>query len=225
MTYGQGRGAVIAGPRQLTIEPFDLQHPGSGQALVALEGCGVCHSNLPAWEGREWFRYPLPRGNPGHEGWGRIVAVGDGTHELRPGDRVAFLSSSAYASHDVIDASSAVKLPSDLDGMPFPGEPIACAMNIFKRAAIEPGHTVAIIGIGFLGALLTRLCTHAGARVIALSRRPFAVEIARQFGAAETLVMDHHERLIDRVRELTEGRWCERVIEAVGLQWPLDVAG
>ncbi|MFL5431168.1 MAG: zinc-binding dehydrogenase [Myxococcales bacterium] len=224
MTYGQGRGAVIAGPRRLTIEPFDLQHPGPGQLLVALEGCGVCHSNLPAWEGRDWFRYPLPRGNPGHEGWGRIVAVGDGTHELRPGDRVAFLSSSAYASHDVIDASSAVKLPDDLDGMPFPGEPIACAMNIFKRAAIEPRHTVAIIGIGFLGALLTRLCAHAGARVIAIARRPFSQQLARESGAELVVPMDDHGAIIARLRDATGGALCERTIEAVGEQWPLDLA-
>src|SRR3954463_950609 len=155
MTYGQGRGAVIAGPRQLTIEPFELQHPGSGQALVRLEGCGVCHSNLPAWEGREWFQYPLAPGNPGHEGWGRVQAVGTGA-SLREGERVAFLSSSAYASHAVVPERECVSLPPQLDGAPFPGEPIACAMNIFRRSDVSAGQSVAVIGIGFLGALVTK---------------------------------------------------------------------
>jgi 2-desacetyl-2-hydroxyethyl bacteriochlorophyllide A dehydrogenase len=224
MAYGEGRAAVIAGPRRITVETFELQHPGPGQALVALEGCGVCHSNLPAWEGRDWFRYPLPPGNPGHEGWGRIVAAGAGTHELRPGDRVAFLSSAAYASHAVIDASSAVKLPAALDGMQFAGEPIACAMNIFARAAVEARHTVAIIGIGFLGALLTRLCAHAGARVIAIARRPFSQELARKQGADLVVPMDDHGAIIARVRDATRGALCDRTIEAVGEQWPLDLA-
>src|SRR5437764_10342809 len=98
-------------------------------------------------------------------------------------------------------------------------------MNIFHRSAIEPGHTIAIVGIGFLGALLTRLASNAGARVVAISRRPFALDIAKSFGAQHTIAMDDHTRMIDEVKRLTDGKFCERVIEAVGLQWPLDLAG
>jgi threonine dehydrogenase-like Zn-dependent dehydrogenase len=43
-------------------------------------------------------------------------------------------------------------------------------------------------------------------------------------GAAETIPMDDHWRIIEQVRELTQGVFCERVIEAVGKQWPLDLA-
>jgi threonine dehydrogenase-like Zn-dependent dehydrogenase len=73
--------------------------------------------------------------------------------------------------------------------------------------------------------LLTRLATDAGARVIAISRRDFSLEVAREFGAAETIPMTDHQKIIERVKELTDGRFCERVIEAVGKQWPLDLAG
>jgi threonine dehydrogenase-like Zn-dependent dehydrogenase len=111
-----------------------------------------------------------------------------------------------------------------LDGQPFPGEPLGCAFNIFRRSDIQAGQTVAIVGIGFLGAILTRLATDAGARVIAISRRPFSLEVARQFGAAEVIPMEDHSGIIERVKELTDGRFCERVIEAVGKQWPLDLA-
>jgi threonine dehydrogenase-like Zn-dependent dehydrogenase len=81
------------------------------------------------------------------------------------------------------------------------------------------------VGIGFLGAVLTRLASQAGARVIAISRRPFALEVARASGAAHTLAMDDHWRILEEVKRLTGGAMCERVIEAVGLQWPLDLAG
>jgi threonine dehydrogenase-like Zn-dependent dehydrogenase len=97
-------------------------------------------------------------------------------------------------------------------------------MNIFRRAGIEAGQTVAIVGIGFLGALLTQLAARAGARVIAISRRPFSLDIARRMGAVATIVMDDHWRIIEEVKRLTEGRLCDRVIEAVGKQWPLDLA-
>jgi threonine dehydrogenase-like Zn-dependent dehydrogenase len=139
--------------------------------------------------------------------------------------RVAALTYRAHAEYDIADADAVVPLPDTLKDVAVPGEPLGCAYNIFRRSGIEAGQTVAIVGIGFLGALLTRLAAHAGARVIAISRRPFALEVARRFGASETIVMDEHSRIIGEVRRLTEDRWCERVIEAVGLQWPLDLAG
>jgi threonine dehydrogenase-like Zn-dependent dehydrogenase len=137
---------------------------------------------------------------------------------------VAALSYKSYAQYDLAEADAVIPLPDSLAGKPFPGEPLGCAMNIFRRSDIQPGQTVAIVGIGFLGAILTRLATDAGARVIAISRRPFSLDLARRFGAAETIPMEDHQAIIERVKDLTGGRFCDRVIEAVGKQWPLDLA-
>ena len=60
--------------------------------------------------------------------------------------------------------------------------------------------------------------------MIAISRRPFSLDVARDMGAAETIPMDDHDGIIGRVKELTGGVFCDRVIEAVGKQWPLDLA-
>jgi threonine dehydrogenase-like Zn-dependent dehydrogenase len=218
------RAAVLAAPREVRIESMRIPDPEAAQVRVRIEGCGVCHSNLPAWEGRDWFRYPLPPGNPGHEGWGHVDAVGAGVAGLKEGDRVAFLSSSAYASHALVEASLALKLPAALDELPFPGEPVACAMNIFRRSAVRAAHTVAVVGIGFLGALLVRLSARAGAKVLAIARRPFAQRLAREQGADMVVPMDDHYQIIERVKDLTRGLFCERVIECVGEQWPLDLS-
>jgi len=219
------RAAVIDGPSRHRTQSLPLPEIGPRDVRVRLEGCGVCHSNIPVWEGRPWFNYPLDPGAPGHEGWGIVEAVGDDVRECQPGERVAVLSYHAYAEYDVAPADAVVPLPASLASAPFPGEPLGCAMNIFSRSAIEAGQTVAILGIGFLGALLTRLAANAGARVIAISRRPFALEVARSFGAVETIPMDDHQRIIDRVKALTDGSFADRVIEATGQQWPLDLAG
>jgi threonine dehydrogenase-like Zn-dependent dehydrogenase len=219
------RASVIAGPRRAVLSTVERPCPSAGQVLLRLEGSGVCASSIPVWEGRSWFDYPQQAGAPGHEGWGRVAAIGDGVEGLAVGDRVAAVTYRAHAEYDLAEADAVVPLPQDLEGAAVPGEPLGCAVNIFRRSDIEAGQTVAIIGVGFLGALLTRLASHAGARVIAISRRAFALELARAFGAAETIEMDDHARIIERVRELTDGRWCERVIEAVGHQWPLDLAG
>ncbi|RWX74985.1 L-iditol 2-dehydrogenase [Neorhizobium lilium] len=218
------RAAIITGPGKLIVDTVPLPAPQAGQVRIRLQGCGVCASNLTPWSGPEWMKFPTEPGGLGHEGWGHVDAVGPGVSSVNVGDRVAALSYHAYATHDIADEAMVVKLPAALDGQPFPGEPLGCAMNIFNRSDIKAGQTVAIVGIGFLGSLLTQLASRAGARVIAISRRSESLQIARRMGAAETIVMDDHWRIIEDVRTTTEGRFCDRVIEAVGKQWPLDLA-
>lgn len=197
--------------------------PGPGQVRVRLEGCGVCASNIPVYEGRDWFEYPFAPGSPGHEGWGTVDELGSGVDGLVPGRRVALLSEHAYAEHDVADAASVVPLPAELDGRPFPAEPLACAMNVFRRSGVEPGQTVAVIGIGFLGALLTALCRDAGARVIAVSRRPWSLEVGARQGAEHRVLLG--ERAAEEIGRLTGGAGSDRVIECAGKQATLDLAG
>jgi threonine dehydrogenase-like Zn-dependent dehydrogenase len=219
------RAAIIVRPREIRIDDLALPDPGARQVRIRLEGCGVCHSNLPTWQGREWFRYPQAPGAPGHEGWGRVEATGSGVTAVGEGDRVAFLSGNAYCDHAVVSEAELLALPAALDTQPFPGEPLGCALNIFRRAEVREGHTVAIVGIGFLGALLVQLCANAGARVLAVAHRPFSQDLARRFSADAVVPMDDHGKVIERVRELTSGRFCDRAIECVGAQWPLDLAG
>ncbi|MFD1611619.1 zinc-binding dehydrogenase [Sphingomonas tabacisoli] len=218
------RAAVLAAPGEIRIEEAALPEPGPGEVRIRLEGCGVCASNLEPWAGLEWVTYPGAPGGLGHEGWGRIDAVGEGVTGLAPGDRVAALSYQSFADYDLAPAPAVVKLPPELDGKPFPGEPLGCAFNIFRRSDIRAGQTVAIVGIGFLGAVLTRLASEAGARVIAISRRQESLDLARYYGATETIPMHDHWAIIDQVKALTGEAMCERVIEAVGKQWPLDLA-
>jgi NADPH2:quinone reductase len=216
--------AVFAGPRRLRVEPILTPLPGPGEVRVRLEGCGVCASNLPVWEGRPWFEYPFTPGAPGHEGWGRIDAVGAGVEDLAVGDRVAMLSEHAYAQHDIAAAANVVRLPPELDGRDFPGEPLGCALNILERSGIRAGETVAVVGVGFLGALLIRLAADAGARVIALSRRPYALNIARRQGAAETISSNDFRDAVRRTKALTGEAGCDGVIEVAGEQSTLDLA-
>lgn len=224
MVVGTMHAARIIEPGRIEIQDVPIPQPGPGQIRVRLEGCGVCASNLPAWEGKPWFHYPMEPGQLGHEGWGRIDALGEDVTGLRTGQRVAMLSNHAYAEYDLGKASEAVLLPEMLGDQPFPGEPLGCAMNIYRRSEIHRGDTVTIVGIGFLGAMLTRLACAADARVLAISRRRFSLEVARNMGADVAIPMDDHYRIIEQVKSLTDGQFCDVVIEAVGKQWPLDLA-
>lgn len=221
---GTMRAAVLAAPGQVQVREVPQPEPAPGQVRVRLEGCGVCGSNLPVWEGREWFRYPLAPGAPGHEGWGRVDAVGPGVSDVREGDRVAALFGAAFAEYDVAEGAALIRLPPALDALPFPGEPIACGVNVFRKAGIRAGDTVAVVGLGFIGAVAARMAALAGARVIAIARRAWALELARRLGVSETIPLGVRWQVVERVRELTSGRLCDVAIEAVGLQDPLDLA-
>lgn len=219
------RSVIIEEPRRTAVRDVPIPTPGRGQLRVRVQGCGVCGSNLPVWEGKPWFSYPFAPGAPGHEGWGTVDALGGDANGFEPGMRVAFLSYNAFAEYDVVDSAAAILLPDWLDESPFPGEPLGCAMNVFERSAIEPGQTVAVVGVGFLGALLIRLARWKGARVVAVSRRPYALETATKLGADTVCELRHVDDVLACVNDLTGGKGCERVIEATGKQQALDLAG
>src|SRR3954451_11837311 len=215
--------AVLTGAGKLKIIAVPIPEPGPGQVRVRLEGCGVCASGLTPCYASSWMQFPTEPGALGHEGWGIVDAVGPGVGDLKPGDRVGFLSGRAYAEYDIAQASEGVKLPEALKDLDLPLEPFGCAMNIFRRSDIREGQMVVIVGIGFLGAILVRLASNAGAQVIAISRRQESLDLAGEMGAAETIAMEDHPKIVARVHELTNGVFCDCVIEAVGKQWPLDL--
>lgn len=219
-----GAQAVFCGAGRMRIAQTNLRAPVWNEVLVRLRGCGVCASNVPVWEGREWFRYPLEPGAPGHEGWGEVLAVGSGVTDVAVGDDVVLLSQHAYATHDFAPASMVARIPDCVDGRPLPGEPLACVMNILRRSDIHAGQWVAIVGIGFMGALLVQGAAQAGARVIALTRRAWAREMARHCGAVCALDSGDRHAAVGPVLELTGGAGCSRVIEAGGEQATLDLA-
>lgn len=214
--------ALIGRAGEVQLRQVPLPQPSSGQVRVRLQGCGVCGSDLPVWEGRPWFDYPREAGSPGHEGWGHVDAIGRDITDLAVGDRVAALGVRSYAEYDLVAAEHAVVLDPELDDEPFPGEALGCAINAFERAQVTPGAVVAVVGVGFLGALLVGLAADASARVIAISRRATAREMAVRMGARDVLELD--ASVAERVRELTGGALCDVVIEAAGVQTTLDVS-
>lgn len=216
------RAARLVEPGRFEVVDVPVPDPDKDQVRIKLEGCGVCSSNIPPFEGREWFGYPMEPGALGHEGWGVVDALGAGVEGLAEGERVAFLGQKSYAEYDVCAASAVVKVPNGLN--PFPGEPLGCAMNIFERSEIKAGDSVSIVGIGFLGALLTQLAVNRGAQVIAISRKAYALEFAQRMGARHLVRMDDHSREIQEVNDLNQGKFCDVVIEATGKQGPLDLA-
>ena len=221
------RTAVLTAPGHFVLHAAPIPEPGPGEVRIRLEGSGVSASSVPVWHGAPSSQYPQSSGMPGHEGWGHVDALGDGVSGLRVGERVTAMSQRAFAEYDIARADAVVPVPEMLDHVPFPGEPFGAAFTVFAHADVRPDDTVAIIGIGFIGAVLTRLVSSAGARVIALSRRASSLRMAREMGALERVSLSKGDdaSVVARVTDLTGGRLCERVIECVGAPETLDLAG
>lgn len=79
------RAAVARAGAPLRIEDCELAEPGAHEVAVVVEACGICHTDLSAHDGA--YGTPLPA-VLGHEGVGRISALGAGVRGFAVGDRV-----------------------------------------------------------------------------------------------------------------------------------------
>jgi threonine dehydrogenase-like Zn-dependent dehydrogenase len=217
------KASVIESPQQISIIETEIPGIEEDEVLVKLSGSGLCISNLPVWEGREWFNYPFEPGSPGHEGFGVVEQTGKKVSGLSKGDNVSLISYHAYAEYDKTHASNVVRIPESFNRFPFLGEPAACAVNIFNRSCIQSDHNVVVIGTGFLGCLLIQLIKHTGAVVIAVSRRNTSLEFAERSGASHMVKFVSVEETKKEVEQLAGGQ-VDRVIEATGAQHSLDLA-
>ncbi len=73
--------------KPLLLREWNVPSPGPGQILVKTEACGVCHTDLHAARG-DWPAKPTLPFIPGHEGIGRVAAIGAGVQAVKEGDRV-----------------------------------------------------------------------------------------------------------------------------------------
>ena len=212
--------AQLVQPFRFVVGDAPAPEPGPDEALVRVEGCGVCGSNLPPWRGAQGTTFPLEPGAPGHEAWGRVEAIAGGDDSL-VGRRVAMLSYRGFAELDVVPLGRLLPLPHALDGVDVPAEPLACAVNVARRSAVQPGDLVVVLGIGFLGGLLLSLLRDAHpARIVAASRRRAARELAERMGADEVLSYDEAWTWAHRHADGA----ADVVVEATGAQAPLDLA-
>ena len=69
----------------VTLETILVPDPGPGEAVVAVQACGVCHTDLHYRDGGINDEFPFLLG---HEAAGVVEAVGDGVTNVKPGDFV-----------------------------------------------------------------------------------------------------------------------------------------
>jgi L-iditol 2-dehydrogenase len=220
--------------------------PEAGEVLLRVTAVGICGSDLHYYRegslGGDNVDAPLVLG---HEFAGRVEAVGPGV-ELPVGTRVAVEPGRACGRCELCEqghpnlcrhvqfcgappfdgaccewmrypARLLFPLPdaiSDAEGAAL--EPLGIGLHTLALAKLQPGETVAILGGGSIGLLLTQLCRVAGASVIFVTE-PVAHrrEAARRFGATDVLDPSC-EDVVEHVMHLTMGRGVDLALEAAG---------
>jgi threonine dehydrogenase-like Zn-dependent dehydrogenase len=207
------RALSLSAPGRIEVVEVAEPVPGAGEVVVRIRACGVCGSDLNAWRGVAGIDYPLPPGAPGHETLGDVVALGEGVETLSVGQRVTGLLWNGLAELGVGRAADLVPIAT---GDQMLGEPLACAMNVVRRARIGPGDRLAIVGFGYLAALIVNLLPPGIGEWIAISRRADSRDLAVQLGAAAAYDFN----------DVPSAAWdgFPIVIEAAGVQQALDYA-
>jgi L-iditol 2-dehydrogenase len=247
--------AVLYGKEQLRIESVDVPELGPGDLLVRVRAALTCGTDVKVFRRGYHARMIRPPALFGHELSGDVVAAGPAVEKFRPGQRIVAANSApcgecyycgrgqenlcddllfnngAYAEYiripDRIVAKNTLEIPPHVSYQDAAlVEPLACVMRGLEESGLRPGDTIAIIGLGPIGMMFVRLAKALyKARVIAIGRRTSQLERAAGMGADAVVLNDDGADVVTPVKNLTEGRGADVVIEAVGLPevWQLAV--
>lgn len=242
------QAALFYGPYDVRLEEIDCPVPGIGEVLVKIGAATTSGTDLKTYRrGHPVIITRLPS-LLGHEIAGTVAAVGPGVSEFSDGVAVVAANSApcmfcfyckrgqhnlcenlqflngAYAEYILVPAPivrhNLLCIP---DGVDFTEaamtESLACAVHGIEASGIRLGDTVAIIGAGSLGLLLTALAKLKGARVILCGRGEERLELSRSFGADHIVDMAtlSPAEVVVMVKDLSGGRGADVSIEAVGV--------
>ncbi|MFW6161431.1 MAG: zinc-dependent alcohol dehydrogenase [Planctomycetota bacterium] len=245
------RACVLETAQSMVIRDIAEPPLKPGHVMVAPRAVGLCGTDLHVYQGTMEHRVPYPA-VLGHEFAGEVVEAADDVEGFAPGDPVAVdnvidcghCPRCAEGQRNVcenmnvfgIDSPGAlaerVVVPARLLH-PFPRElPIhlgalaelySIAVHASRRTRIETGDAVVLLGAGRVGLCLLDVMRTSGARlIVSVDVDPTRLDVARQIGADATLDASACD-VVEEVRALTDGRGCDKVVEAVG--HPVEVEG
>jgi threonine dehydrogenase-like Zn-dependent dehydrogenase len=220
--------------------------PPPGQVLVRPEAVGICGSDYHIYGGdlSEDAGGALPR-IQGHEVGARIVAVGEGSRSgLEPGQLVALLPlahcgecypcsigrTNACPNFQLIGVHVDGGLQDLLtlaDRQVYPVrvedprlaalvEPISIAMRAVRRARVQAGERIVVLGAGPIGQGILLCARELGASVLLVDLQPERLELARELGA-ETIPWTDADETVARAREWAGGGGPPAVFDATGV--------
>ncbi len=222
----------------------------SGQVLVDMAYSGICHSQLNEIEGLKGEDRFLPH-TLGHEGSGVVSAIGPEVTKVKPGDHVVLtwikglgydVPSTTYTSDEGVINSGAIStfmeqtVVSENRLIPIAKEMplkeaalLGCAIPtgagiVINDAAIQPGDTVAVFGVGGIGlsAVMAASALEAGT-VIAIDMAGYKLELAQKCGATHIINASGVE-ILSEIMQITNGEGVKYAIESAGTVATMETA-
>ena len=230
-------------PWNIEISDVQMPKPKEGEALLRVKSAGICGSDIGAFRGTNGLvSYPRIIG---HEIAGEVISIPENNKNgIKPGDRV-IVDPYLYCGHcypcsigrtnccvDLkvlgvhVDGGMAeyfchpadmlLKVPDDMpwDIIPL-AEPLTIALHGIHRLNLKAGEHIAINGAGPIGLLAAMVALHYGAEPIMIDLVKERLDFAKALGVRYTINL-REEDLVEKVREYTNGRMAECVMEASG---------
>ncbi len=206
-------------PSDLVLEDVPSPRPGTGEVLVSVKAAGVNFPDVLMIQNKYQHRPPLPF-SPGYEIAGVIKELGPDVTGLGVGDAgIAMLRFGGFAEEAVVSAGRFWRIPSDVDFTAAAAFPLAYGTSyhaLKDRGRLQPGETLMVLGaaggVGLAGVQLGKLM---GAKVIACASSDEKLATCAQHGA-DLLINYRRQNLRDAVKELTQERGVDVVLDPVG---------
>lgn len=212
---------VFPRPREVAVVETPVAPPGPGEvrcaALTSLVSTGTESFCLagefdPGTFWAEWVSYPFA---PGYSMTSRVVEVGPDVVGVAVGDRVA--TSTPHSSAFVVAAAECVVVPEAITAEEACWASLACTTQLgVRRADLQLGESVAVVGLGVLGQLVVQYLHLMGARrVIAIDPTQSRLTLARAGGATHTIAADVTAAR-EQVVEITGGAMVDVAFDITG---------
>jgi len=237
--------ALLYGQENFRLEQVPEPTPAAGEVVIQVEAATTCGTDLKVWRRGGHAKMLTPPTLFGHEGAGRIVAVGAGVTKWQIGDRVVANNSApcmkcffcqrreyslcpnltwnngTFAEYMKIPAPivqhNLLQIPDQVPSvLAAMTEPLACVLHGISRSQVKPHDRVVVLGDGAIGLMFVAVLSEY-TEVILWGGNDKRLEIGEKLGAARTFNYHQVTDVTNTVRELTEGWGADVVIEATGI--------
>lgn len=176
---------IVVSPRKTEIIEVPIPEINDSQILVRITLTGMCHSELYPWQTGTIRAI-------GHEWVGVVEKIGASVKGFAVGDRVTGLGGGGYKEYIIVEPAKVAHVPDSLKDEDAISEPLACLLSAAMKLPVKTlGDTVAVVGCGYMGLGTVALFKAMGyGKIIAIDKRPEALENAKKFGATEVYLPD-----------------------------------
>ena len=233
------KAMVLTAPGELVLDEVARPTRGARDVLVRVTHSGICGTDYKIFNGSIPVRYPRIMG---HEMAGEVVDAGDTalgtgdrvivdpelycgacfhcrigqTHLCPNGSLLGRDANGGFAEYLAAPASQVFRLPEGLDVKTAPIiQVLTTCLHAERQVDIFPGEYVVVLGLGVTGQLHVQLAKARGATVIGVTRSAEKRALAETLGA--DLTIPGGDGAVEKVREATEGRGADVVVETTGV--------